>query len=121
MPVDLLQMVSQDVRLARVGNRHRGRCPFHEEKTPSFYLIPDKDRMRFHCFGCGAHGDAIDWVRLTRNVSFKEAVVIMGQERPARPTPEMLHKRRLREQRDRMLWIYRNRNPDCCLPEWIIA
>jgi hypothetical protein len=74
-----------------------------------------------NCFGCGAHGDAIDWIRLTRNVGFKEAVAILGQERPPRPTPEMLHKRRLQERRARMLWVYRNRNPDCCIPEWAIA
>jgi DNA primase len=45
------------VRLQRHGREHVGRCPFHREKTPSFHVYPD----HFHCYGCGAHGDAIGW------------------------------------------------------------
>lgn len=51
----------------------RGLCPFHSERTPSFYVVEDKGF--FHCFGCGAKGDAVAWVRLTTNAAdFREAV-----------------------------------------------
>lgn len=121
MRADLPAMVGQSVRLARVGKRYRGCCPFHEEKTPSFYLIPDPDRWRFHCWGCGAHGDAIDWLRLTRKLTFKEARDLLGQHRTPPPTAEEKRQRRLRDERVRRVRAYRDRSPDCCIPEWAIA
>ena len=121
MHADLPQMVSQSLKLQRIGKRYRGCCPFHEEKTPSFYLMPDKDRWRFYCFGCGARGDAIDWLRLTQQVSFKEARELLGQQRPPPPTAEEKRQRRLREERARLLVRYRDRSPDCCIPDWGIA
>lgn len=47
-------------------------CPFHSEKTPSFYIYPDENK--FHCFGCGVHGDAIDFIMKLKGLSFVEAV-----------------------------------------------
>jgi P4 family phage/plasmid primase-like protien len=60
-------------------------CPFHDERTPSLYLYPDQT---FHCFGCGAHGDAIHWVRTRRGLSFVEAIDLLAGGPP--PTPDQV-------------------------------
>lgn len=70
--VALAEIVGRRVRLTRKGHEHSGLCPFHNEKTPSFTVSDDKGF--YHCFGCGAHGDAIDFVMNTEGVSFPEAV-----------------------------------------------
>jgi CHC2-type zinc finger protein/Toprim domain-containing protein len=76
---DLAPIVGQTVRLHREGRLFAGRCPFHGDKTPSFYVYP-KDQ-HYHCFGCGAHGDAVDFVMHTRRLSFREAVAwLSGQD-----------------------------------------
>lgn len=64
------------VKLYRIGNSWKGLCPFHKEKTPSFHV--SDMRGTFKCFGCGAHGDAIDFVMLTHNVDFRRACEILG-------------------------------------------
>ena len=69
---DIAKVVSHYVSLEKVGSNYRGLCPFHEEKTPSFYVNPDKGF--FHCFGCGAGGDVIEFVKRIENISFVEAV-----------------------------------------------
>src|SRR5215469_14703247 len=70
--VSLAELVGKRVRLARKGREHGGLCPFHNEKTPSFYVVEDKGF--FHCFGCGAHGDAIGWIMRSENLDFIEAI-----------------------------------------------
>src|ERR1700739_2596640 len=64
------------VRLARSGKQWKGCCPFHGEKTPSFFVYDDG----YHCFGCGAHGDGISFVMQTQGVSFMEAVEQLASE-----------------------------------------
>lgn len=70
--VSLADLVGKRVRLTRKGREYGGLCPFHNEKTPSFYVVEDKGF--FHCFGCGAHGDAIGFVMRAENVDFIEAI-----------------------------------------------
>ena len=70
--VDLVQLVGQSVTLQRKGGSMVGLCPFHQEKTPSFGVVPHKNI--FHCFGCGAGGDAFKFLQLSRGLSFYEAV-----------------------------------------------
>jgi len=70
--VSLADLVGKRVRLVRKGREHGGLCPFHNEKTPSFYVVEDKGF--FHCFGCGAHGDAIGFVMRSENLDFIEAI-----------------------------------------------
>ncbi len=70
--VSLADLVGKRVRLTRKGREHGGLCPFHNEKTPSFYVVEDKGF--FHCFGCGAHGDAIGFVMRSENLDFIEAI-----------------------------------------------
>ena len=70
--VSLAGLVGRRVKLTRRGRELAGLCPFHHEKTPSFYVVEDKSF--FHCFGCGAHGDAIGFVMRADNLDFLEAV-----------------------------------------------
>lgn len=69
---DLAALVGQQVTLRRNGRNYVGLCPFHQEKSPSFNVLPQKGI--YHCFGCGEGGDAIQWLRKTRGMSFVEAV-----------------------------------------------
>ena len=64
------------VELRGQGKRLTGRCPFHEDRTPSFCVYPETES--FHCFGCGASGDVIDFVRRTQGLGFREAVLRLG-------------------------------------------
>ena len=68
----LSTLVGRTVKLARAGREWRSCCPFHHEKTPSFYVNDDKGF--YHCFGCSAHGDAIRWQTDQRGLSFVDAV-----------------------------------------------
>jgi DNA primase len=70
--ISLSGLIARDIPLRRSGAYRIGLCPFHSERTPSFYVLPD-DR-RFRCFGCGAHGDAVDYIQRTRGVAFLDAV-----------------------------------------------
>lgn len=76
--VNLADVVSRVVTLRKAGGtRLKGLCPFHNEKTPSFHVDPDKGFYK--CFGCGKAGDAITFVRDTEQLSFTEAVEALGK------------------------------------------
>lgn len=75
--VDILDVVGQVVPLRRMGNRHVGLCPFHQEKTPSFHV--DADNQLYYCFGCGSGGDVLNFVMRHRNVSFGDAVSYLAE------------------------------------------
>ena len=69
---DMVDVVSGRTQLRKSGTRYSGRCPFHEERTPSFSVNP-VDKL-YHCFGCGKGGDIITFVRETEQLDFPEAV-----------------------------------------------
>jgi DNA primase len=119
----LLELVQSRVPLKRSGSKWWGACPYHGEKTASFKVEEYRGKWRFHCFGCGASGDAIDWLQRWDRLSYREARERLGQKdyRPAPPTPEELSKRRAAEQRKRTLATYRDAHPDCGCPDWLIA
>jgi DNA primase len=75
--VNIVDVVSRVATLRKAGSRFKGLCPFHQEKTPSFHVDPDKGF--FKCFGCGKAGDIISFVRETEQLSFTEAVEALGQ------------------------------------------
>ncbi len=78
-------IIAADVQMKRRGRELAGCCPFHSERTPSFYVSPDKGF--FHCFGCGAHGTVVDYVMRVRGLDFVDAVTeILGL--PQRPPKE---------------------------------
>mgnify|MGYP003393453178 CR=1 FL=1 len=66
------EVVGKHVRLIRAGREFKGVCPFHHEKSPSFYVNDDK--QFYHCFGCGAHGDVITFMMRQSGMSFPDAV-----------------------------------------------
>jgi len=75
---DIVQLVGRRVKLTRKGRVFWGLCPFHKEKSPSFKV--ENERRTYHCFGCGAGGDAFKWVQETEGLSFPEAVQRLAQE-----------------------------------------
>ena len=70
--VGLVDLIGREVTLKRRGHEHLGLCPFHKEKTPSFTVVEGKGF--YHCFGCGAHGDAFKWMMEIHGLDFVEAV-----------------------------------------------
>ena len=81
----LAPLIGRTVKLSRSGRQSKGCCPFHGEKTPSFYVYEDG----YHCFGCGAHGDAIGFVMQARGATFLEAVeTLAGEAGLDMPRPE---------------------------------
>ncbi|KAA1170715.1 DNA primase [Marinobacter salinexigens] len=70
--IDLAELIGSRITLKKAGANYKACCPFHDEKTPSFNVRPDKGF--YHCFGCGAHGDAISFVREFDGLGFTEAV-----------------------------------------------
>jgi DNA primase len=86
---DLAGLVGRRAKLIKRGREYAALCPFHNEKTPSFTVSPDKGF--YHCFGCGAHGDAIAFLMQSEGLSFPESVErlagLAGLEVP-KPTPE---------------------------------
>ena len=87
--LSLSEVVGRRVKLVKRGREHTGLCPFHNEKTPSFTVSDEKGF--YHCFGCGAHGSAFDFVMNTEGLSFPETVErlagLAGMEVP-RERPE---------------------------------
>jgi len=90
-------LVGRRVRLTKSGRNWKGCCPFHNEKSPSFYVYEDG----FHCFGCGAHGDAIAFVMRTEGATFPEAVERLtaeaGLEVPKPSREEAIRETRARD------------------------
>ncbi|MCG5237123.1 CHC2 zinc finger domain-containing protein [Xanthobacter oligotrophicus] len=67
------------VKLTKDGAEYVACCPFHAEDTPSFTLFTGRDKVqRFHCFGCGQHGDVLDFVQGIKGVGLKDAIRILG-------------------------------------------
>ncbi|MFH1846165.1 MAG: DNA primase [Candidatus Omnitrophota bacterium] len=76
--VDIVDIISEYIQLKKAGRSFKANCPFHDEKTPSFVVSPDK--QIFHCFGCGAGGNAIGFVMKYENMVFPEAVRIIADK-----------------------------------------
>ena len=75
---DIVQIIGQRVPLKKAGRNYVACCPFHSEKTPSFNVVPTK--QFYHCFGCGASGDAIRFLQEYDGLSFIEAVEALAQQ-----------------------------------------
>jgi len=69
---DIVELIGTRVPLKKAGREYRACCPFHDEKTPSFWVSPDK--QFYHCFGCGAHGTALGFLMNYDQLPFPEAV-----------------------------------------------
>ncbi|MGH8213283.1 MAG: DNA primase [Rhodanobacteraceae bacterium] len=75
--VDIVDVVQRHVPLKRAGREWTARCPFHDERSPSFYVSPNK--QFFHCFGCGVHGSAIKFLMDYEHLEFPDAVEELAQ------------------------------------------
>jgi hypothetical protein len=78
--VDIAEVIGRFIELRKDGSEYTACCPFHSESTPSFKV--SKVKQYYHCFGCGAHGDAIDFIREYERVDFKKAVEILNGGQP---------------------------------------
>ena len=76
--LSIVEVVSEYVQLRRAGANYTGLCPFHAEKTPSFNVNPAREI--FHCFGCGAGGNAFSFIMRIEGLSFPEAVKLMARK-----------------------------------------
>jgi DNA primase len=76
--VDIVGLINKRVPLKKAGKDYKACCPFHEEKTPSFTVVPNK--QIFHCFGCGESGGAIDFIKKFDHLDFVEAVEVLASE-----------------------------------------
>lgn len=74
---DIIDVISQYVTLKRSGRNYFGLCPFHNEKSPSFSVSPDK--QIFHCFGCGVGGNVFHFIQKIENISFIESVQMLAE------------------------------------------
>src|SRR3954466_9507972 len=78
LQANILAVVQEYVPLKRAGATYKGNCPFHNEKSPSFNVHPEKGF--FHCFGCGVGGDVFKFLELHEKVGFQDAVRMLAQK-----------------------------------------
>ena len=114
---DILDLVSESVRLTKKGSSYWGCCPFHSEKTPSFHVVPD--RQMYKCFGCGKGGGAINYVMELENLPFRDAVALLakraGMAMPETGGPSA----GMRERREKILEM--NRKAALAFHRWLNA
>ena len=105
----VVDIVGETVALKRAGTVHKGLCPFHAEKTPSFVVTPDRET--WHCFGCGEHGDIFTFLMRRDGLDFREALTRLaekaGVELSEHSAREDRHRRRLREALEAAIAWYR--------------
>jgi DNA primase len=70
--LNILDIVSNYIKLEKAGAQFKASCPFHNERTPSFYISPS--RGSYHCFGCSEHGDIFSFIMKIEGVPFKESL-----------------------------------------------
>jgi DNA primase len=103
------EIVGETVALKRAGTIHKGLCPFHAEKTPSFIVTPERET--WHCFGCGEHGDIFTFVMRRDGLDFREALSRLaeraGVELSAHAAGEDRRRKRLREALEAAIAWYR--------------
>lgn len=95
---DIAALIAQYVPLRKRGNDLVGLCPFHNEKTPSFHVHPD--RGFFKCFGCGAGGDVINFVQRREGIPFGDAVRMLAEKAGVQMEPETPQAARIRSERE---------------------
>jgi DNA primase len=91
---DIIQTIEQaGIEL----KRGKSLCPFHAERTPSF--IVNQKKQTFHCYGCGEHGDVIDFIRKLHGLSFKDALVYLGIKngKPVRVDPAITRQKKIQK------------------------
>lgn len=106
---EVVDVIGSYVQLKRKGRLHGGLCPFHSEKSPSFYVYPET--QSFYCFGCGAGGDVITFIKKINNIDYVEAVKLLAA-RAGMPEPAeddkvgRMRSRVLSINKDAARWFY---------------
>jgi DNA primase len=100
--LSIIDVVSSYVKLERSGGAHRARCPFHAERTPSFFVSPE--RGTYHCFGCGVGGDIFSFVEAIEGLDFKGALKVLA-EKAGVPLVYSRAEKGSQDQRDRLFSI----------------
>ena len=114
---DIVDLVSESVRLTKKGGSYWGCCPFHSEKTPSFHVVPD--RQIYKCFGCGKGGGVINFVMEQENLPFRDAVAVLAK-RAGMQVPEFSGgSSGMRERREKLLEI--NKQAARIFHKWLYA
>lgn len=75
--IDIVALLGEYISVKKGGRNFKARCPFHEEKTPSFMISPE--RQRWHCFGCGKGGDAFTFLMEYEHIEFPEALRMLAK------------------------------------------
>src|SRR5919106_5753715 len=105
----VVDIVGETVALKRAGTVHKGLCPFHSEKSPSFIVSPDRET--WHCFGCGEHGDIFTFMMRREGLDFRDALGRLaertGVELSERSAREDRHRARLRDALEQAIAWYR--------------
>src|SRR6185295_15496274 len=76
--IDIVSLVSSYIKLEKAGTNFKGRCPFHNEKTPSFFVSPD--RGNYYCFGCHAKGDIFTFVQEFEGLDFVGSLKVLAEK-----------------------------------------
>ncbi|MEK7066100.1 MAG: DNA primase, partial [Patescibacteria group bacterium] len=82
----IVDVIGSYIKLERAGNSFKARCPFHNEKTPSFFVSPERDS--YYCFGCGAKGDILTFVEQFEGLDFKGALKVLAERAGVELVPE---------------------------------
>lgn len=93
--IDIVELIGGYVDLKQAGASYKGCCPFHKEKTPSFFVSPE--RGTFHCFGCGRGGDIFTFIEEQEGLDFKGALAFLAHRAGVELVPEAPEKRELRD------------------------
>ena len=113
---DIVDLVSESVRLTKKGRNYWGLCPFHSEKTPSFSVSADK--QIYKCFGCGKGGGAINFVMELDNLPFRDAVAVLAK-RAGLEVPDSGYSAGAKERREKLLAI--NKQAARTFHQWLYA
>lgn len=110
MKNDIVDVVSQYVKLTRRGSTYFGLCPFHNEKTPSFSVTPSK--QMYYCFGCGAGGNVFNFVMEYENYTFGEALQHLA-DRAGVQLPKIEYSREARQKAEERAALLGDQQAGC--------
>lgn len=101
--LDLVEIISSYIKIKRCGRNYKALCPFHSEKTPSFFVSSEK--QIWHCFGCGAGGDIFKFIMRIEGVEFGDALKILAQKAGVELKPKSPEWQKLKTERQRLYEI----------------